>query len=151
MWDDGAVMVAVDFSLVVTACLSALFVALYVALTQFERSVMGRLIAANAVAWLLCCVGGILYRAGEPAAAGWFFLPLAVGVPLVLVWWIALMLHARRDGPRTRALVAEWTRDAWDLHAAGRSGEALQAFKHARQLARLQGGPAPNLDPREPA
>lgn len=137
MFDDGPVMSVVDGMLLVSGALAVVFLVLYGSLMPWWRSRMGWLIVGNALAWLLVCVGGILYRVNLPDAAAWTFLPLALGVPTVLAWWIDSLLRTRRcrSGHHV-ALIEQWQADGWLIAGErGREREAAQLFRCAEELA----------------
>ena len=146
MFDDGLVMNLVDVQLVCTLAISVTFIVLYSTRVRFERSVLGRLILANGVAWVIAITGGILYRLNAPELAQWLFLPLGIAIPAVLLWWIKTLTRARGEKGRLEQIVAELRSDAWKFSAHGRTGEAQLAYKYAtmlRQALDLSGGTHP--------
>ena len=139
MFDDGPVMSLIDVALIGCTVIAVVFLIVYMVHTRWERGVIGWLIVGNTTGWLLVCVGGILYRAGAPESAQWFFLPLAVAVPSVLVAWLAALIRARRSGSTVDTLIEAWQREGWLLAGqTGRQGEAAIAFRHADELAAIR-------------
>ena len=132
MFDDGLVMDLVDGAMVGCLGIAAAFLGLYGVRVRWERSVIGWLIVGNTLGWAAVCVGGVLYRLDRPDAAQWFFLPLAVAVPAVMLTWLVLLLRGR---PSTDSLVERWRQEGWELsQLPGRCGEAALAFRHADEL-----------------
>ena len=132
MFDDGLVMDLVDGAMVGCLAIAGAFLALYGARVRWERSVIGWLIVGNTLGWAAVCVGGVLYRLDRPDVAQWFFLPLAVAVPTVMLTWLVVLLRGR---PSTDALAERWRREGWELsQQPGRCAEAALAFRHADEL-----------------
>ena len=132
MFDDGLVMDLVDAAMIGCLGIAAAFLGLYGVRVRWERSVIGWLIVGNTLGWAAVCVGGVLYRLDRPEAAQWFFLPLAVAVPAVMLTWLVLLLRGR---PSTDSLVERWRQEGWELsQLPGRCGEAALAFRHADEL-----------------
>ena len=132
MFDDGLVMDLVDAAMIGCLGIAAAFLGLYGVRVRWERSVIGWLIVGNTLGWAAVCVGGVLYRLDRPDAAQWFFLPLAVAVPAVMLTWLVLLMRGR---PSTDSLVERWRQEGWELsQLPGRCGEAALAFRHADEL-----------------
>lgn len=138
---DGPVMVVVDLMILVNIVASGSFLVKIITRTRFEDSVMGRLIVANQIAWLIISVGGLLYRMHLPEPAGWVFLPIALGVPAVTMWWHVALGNSMRTRDRLSALMEEWHATGTTAAADGRKDEALVMFRHAQQLARTIDAP----------
>lgn len=134
MFNDGLVMSLVDVQLIATLVIAVVFIALYMTRVKFERSLLGRLILANGVAWVIAITGGILYRMEVPELAQWCFLPLGIGIPCVLLWWIKTLMRSRGEKGRLERIAAELRHEAWTFSAHGRAGEAKLAYKYANKI-----------------
>lgn len=140
---DGPVMIVVDLMIILNVIASGSFLIKVMTCTRFEESTMGRLIVANQVAWLIVSVGGLLYRMHLPEPAGLVFLPIAIGVPAVTVWWHVALSHSMRTRDKLSMLMNEWHTAGTTAATAGRHDEALVTFRHAQQLARMIDAPRP--------
>ncbi len=134
MWDDGPVMVVMDILLLANACVATAFLLLYVVKVRFETSTMGRLIAANGLAWILVIIGSILYRVGSPETAQWFFIPIGFGLLGVQLWWIRMLVSSQHDESLLEQIYTDWTAKAKELEAYGKSLEAEMIYRRAEKL-----------------
>ena len=137
MFDDGPIMNLLDSELILTAFVVIVFLVLYCSLRSFERSRTGWLVVSSWFILLIACLGSILYRLGLPDTAQWFFIPICTAVPIVVVWWTALMLASPKS--KMMALLDNMGKEAWDLVADGKGSEAAVLFRVRKELGRVLG------------
>ena len=136
LFRDGPVMVLVDMMVIINIVVAISFIIQMIVRTKFEASGLGRLILANAGAWLLLSLGVLMFRVHMPEIAQWMLLPIALGVPSVTAWWYIRLSRSFRTRDSLQDMIDEWHENGTLATREGRVEEARIYYTHATQLAR---------------
>lgn len=136
LFRDGPVMVLVDMMVIINIVVAISFIIQMIVRTKFEKSGLGRLILANAGAWLLLSLGVFMFRVHMPEIAQWLLLPIALGVPAVTAWWYYKLNRSFRARGYLQDMIDEWYEEGVSATKEGRVEEARIYFSHSTQLSR---------------